>query len=700
MYPRPISYPQWPLDGPNSVQPTAELSMTGWGPGVAPDAQNFNWLLGDVNAWIQYLDTLTSTGLPLSVIRLINGGTWSFDATSGELAWSSAFNLAIPPLSDSSNQVPAGDVTMADGQVAYVVSNTPSFSQGDTSTTVNPNQITNMNFTANISVGDSVTGPGIPNGTTVLGVGTNFVTLSQNVTSNNSGATYSFASVGGLTVIVVNETDFFPEFNTILIARRAGNVIYLGVNAPQMVLRDGEFKTLIGSGYFSLYQAPAGQNLTTGTLCYISPGSSDGGRTAGALYPLDVSVTNQAIRGTYAGVIITDVNTEQMASIMYSGFFTESGLMSGAEYYADPSTPGGITVNQPSGAGQKIEPIGFAVTSSILLFTGVAAGVTSLQFPIFAEDDFSGNASTATFTLTQPALSENSVFPFVDGLLIPNSKWTFAANAVTLNFTPQLGQSIEIKYILASQTYLAGAQALAANPSGDLVTFILPFVPTNQASTFVYVDGIIVPSAVWSLLVGGGTAEIIFNAALGAGQQVYVTTFTTTASGGGGGGGGGTITGASNIGGGIGIFSGVSGSVLQFFSILAGANTTVAYDGHGNIVISSTGGGGGSISANGDFAAPVQISPSGGLTPQNVNDQVWWLAPLSGGATPITANPQILAGGAVGQRLTLKGTSATNYYIFSDGNGLSLNGPINLTNNNSIELMWDGSQWSENSRRG
>lgn len=106
------------------------------------------------------------------------------------------------------------------------------------------------------------------------------------------------------------------------------------------------------------------------------------------------------------------------------------------------------------------------------------------------------------------------------------------------------------------------------------------------------------------------------------------------------------------------------------------------------------------IEAHGSFASPMQITPSSGLTPTAAYDQVWWLAPLSGGSTPVTATTQIAAGTTIGQRLTLKGTSTSNYYVFSDGNGLSLNGPINLDSNNSIELFWDGTQWSENSRRG
>jgi hypothetical protein len=698
MYPRPIAYPQWPVTGPNAIQPTAELAATGWAPGVAPDAQNFNWLLGDCNAWIQYLDVLTNTGLPLSVIRLINGGNWSFNASSGQLAWSADFNLAIPPLPDSANDIPAGNVTMADGQVAYVTANLPTFSQGDTSTTSNPNQITNMNFTGNISPGYSVVGPGIPASTTVLGVGPNFVTLSNNVTSNNSGANYTFSPVGSLSVTVVNETAFLPTINTILIARRAGNVIYLGVNAPQMVLRDGEFKTLIGSGYFSVYQAPAGQNLAAGTLVYISPGSSDGGRIQGALYPLDVSAANEAVRGTYAGVVITSLTTGQTATVLYSGFYAGVGFTAGDVYYADPNTPGGITPTQPNGAGQKIEPVAFAVTSTAILFTGVASGVTSLQFPIFQEDEFVGNGTRTSFTPTQTPLSAGNIFVFLDGLIVPNTLWNFTGGNVVFNTAPATAQSIELKYVLASQTYLAGAQATPTNPSGDFQTYVLPFVPTNQASTFVYVDGTIVPSSMWSLTVGGGSSEVTFNAPLSTGQSVYVTTFTSSASGGGGGGGG-TITGAENVGGGVvGLVRGVTGTLIDIKTFVDGTNTTVVDNGNGTVQVNATGGGGGGITTNGSYGSPVAVVPSIGIAPTTSMDQIWWVTSsiLSSGAQPLTSTPQIAAGTTVGQRLTLFGvTNGSGGYIsIANGNGVLSNGTFGFITGQCVVYVWDGAQWS------
>ena len=71
------------------------------------------------------------------------------------------------------------------------------------------------------------------------------------------------------------------------------------------------------------------------------------------------------------------------------------------------------------------------------------------------------------------------------------------------------------------------------------------------------------------------------------------------------------------------------------------------------------------------------------------------------GEVYITSSPQIQAGNFDGQELYLKGTSDTNFPVFSDGNGLSLNGPLLLRSGEAAILVWDksASVWTEISRR-
>lgn len=122
-------------------------------------------------------------------------------------------------------------------------------------------------------------------------------------------------------------------------------------------------------------------------------------------------------------------------------------------------------------------------------------------------------------------------------------------------------------------------------------------------------------------------------------------------------------------------------------------------------IINQVGGGGGGGSGGWTLqnspSTPYQVGLSGfmpdpGTTPR----QCWFLSSTGGVVTP-TSSPQIGAGTVGGQELLLKGTSDVNYAIFTPGAGLDLNGPISMTSNQALNLVWDGvSTWFETYRRG
>jgi hypothetical protein len=523
---RPASYPFWTDGNPAKVTtPDGATALQGFTAGEPPPFQYVNYLFYTINGWINYLDVLTNTGLTNALMRLINGGNWSFSASTGVLSWSATANLAIPAIPDSSNAITANSVTLNDGDDAYCVANMPTTSLGDTNPSLYPDEIVNMNFTGNITVGMDVTGPGVPNGTTVLGVAAASVLLSANTTSDNTQQTYVFSNAGPITVLTSPNTSLIGTPSTILLARRAGNSVYLGVNCAQMVLRDGEFKTLNGSGYFSVYQAPAGQDLSAGTLVYASAGVSDGGRTTGALYPLDTSATNQAARGTYAGVVTTAVTTGNPANVVYSGFYTEVGLTPGVNYYADPTNPGGFTSTQPNGSGQKIVPVGYAVTATDMLFTGVEAGVANIvSFPVFNQGLIGyGNGAQTAFTLPTTPFSANSAFVFIGGVYVPASEYTIVGTTITFNAPPDNGVEIDQMMTVAAQGYARSGQEQCVD-SGDHQTFTFSTTPLNQAATMAMLNGTYLPISQWTLVMGG-TPSIRLNTALTAGTRVDVLFF-------------------------------------------------------------------------------------------------------------------------------------------------------------------------------
>lgn len=258
---RPSSYLNWTDGSPSKVvQPPSNFLLQGWQAGQAPPFQYANWQIWLADQWIQYLDQLTNTGIPDQAIRLINGGTVAFNVATGALSWSSDLNLSIPSIPDSANTLAAGSATLADGQVAYVTANLPVESQG--STTSGSNVISGMNFTGNITTGMIVTGPGIPGSTTISGVGPNSVTISNNASSTNSNANYTFVNSTALSATVVANTAFIPNLNTIMIARRSGNTLYFGVNYGLVL---GGSSSGGGGGSFELY-LPDSQAASEGQI--------------------------------------------------------------------------------------------------------------------------------------------------------------------------------------------------------------------------------------------------------------------------------------------------------------------------------------------------------------------------------------------------------------------------------------------------
>lgn len=109
---------------------------------------------------------------------------------------------------------------------------------------------------------------------------------------------------------------------------------------------------------------------------------------------------------------------------------------------------------------------------------------------------------------------------------------------------------------------------------------------------------------------------------------------------------------------------------------------------------------GGALIPNGSRGTPNLITASG-LTILGIQREVQFIKG-SGGPVVVTGAPAIAVGTTVGQELILVCVDNTNTVTLNDGNGLSLNGPIvmNATGAGAwIYLVWDGTNWSEVSRR-
>lgn len=128
-------------------------------------------------------------------------------------------------------------------------------------------------------------------------------------------------------------------------------------------------------------------------------------------------------------------------------------------------------------------------------------------------------------------------------------------------------------------------------------------------------------------------------------------------------------------------------NVQDFLECLVAAVENVGGGGAGN----------GAYTVYGSEASPLTINEAAGVTVSIAQRQQRFIV-SNGGALAMTAPSQILSGTTVGQELTLFGTSDTDYNIFHDGDGMSINGIWLSKSDRAINLSWTGIRWREQSR--
>lgn len=303
--------------------------------------------------------------------------------------------------------------------------------------------------------------------------------------------------------------------------------------------------------------------------------------------------------------------------------------------------------------------LGTQITVDYMVREMAVAGI--VQRPVFVQEIPTGvvNGTNHQFVLSQFPMNIQSLLILVDDLVLTLSEFSLINQTVTITNAPAPGQSVYAYYVANSPASLNPLAGFQETPSGTVngtnPIFTLSGRPVDQASTLVFVDGGVVDRASWDLVQSLTTSEIQFHGGSipASGQSVYVWYLVNAVPFGGGGSGGG-------------------------------------------------GGGGNAPETHGSFGAPVLIDPTVGIMPTTALDQTWWIVPNSPGAGQlITAVPQIAAGTTIGQKLKLKGGVGSDYFRLVDApaNGVSQDGPCDLTNAQTIEYAWDGSTWSEDFRR-
>lgn len=230
--------------------------------------------------------------------------------------------------------------------------------------------------------------------------------------------------------------------------------------------------------------------------------------------------------------------------------------------------------------------------------------------------------------------------------------------------------------ITIASTGGGGGTPFQETPAGAVnnvnTVFTASQVPSSAAAFSLYLDGLIQDQGVDYTLVG---AVATFAVAPNFAQEVYCTYVVSS---------GGDVTSLNGASGAVTVVAGTGISVGTVGTVITVTNTGVA----------ST-----VLQVDGTRGSPQLITAVGGLSFSGSQPLTKKYIAGNGGAIVVTANPQIAAGNADGQELTIQSRSAGNIVELQDGTGLVMNGPWIGGLDSSITFTWDTASWVEKCRQ-
>ena len=151
--------------------------------------------------------------------------------------------------------------------------------------------------------------------------------------------------------------------------------------------------------------------------------------------------------------------------------------------------------------------------------TQLAAGLKNIT-----TDSFTGDGSTAAFTMTETPPAGNSILVMVDGIVQKiTSNYTVSGTTLTFTTAPDASAEIEAKHLGVRGIIRRGPDWLLDNFTGDgsTTTFTLTTAGVNTNSAWVYYNGIMmVPTTDYS--VNTSTGVVTFTFAPSSGLPIMV----------------------------------------------------------------------------------------------------------------------------------------------------------------------------------
>ena len=138
----------------------------------------------------------------------------------------------------------------------------------------------------------------------------------------------------------------------------------------------------------------------------------------------------------------------------------------------------------------------FVLTTSTDVLIGTWDNIGGPSTLIFTVDDFSGNGSTTSFTLTSAPAGNDATFVYVNGVYQNKNTYNVLGNTLTFSTAPPLNSTIEI-------TYLPLVQNININDfvgNGLTTAFTLTAAPYNENSTFVFINGVYQQKTTYSVV--------------------------------------------------------------------------------------------------------------------------------------------------------------------------------------------------------